>query len=378
MGENHLVPNSFQHPNFLIDRLDYYLTPEESKVLSKAVREILGWRDKIVERKAPIALSIFVDGKFSKDGERLCYGCGLGLGTVRNVLAKLDEFGILVKVGQATQAGQTYWLQDDESQIDWDALKSRRTKWDKDNAERTQKATEKSLISRGVTSDVRGNVGRQGEVTSDVREGVTSDVNKETQSLETQSLETQGGEPPARDYLTDVFNGNVNLREGEKLIQQAEWGINDPEHRQAMAAFLEASRLPIPRTKTTRGNWLSCVGDHIHICGTEQLEELYPRIIAHMRGDGLTVSRPGSVTNNLADWWAQEQNGGKHAPNNRTGRVPGSVPKYSVADPAAFGEQLQDDDGPGDPSPAPPAGFPTASRATCAPTSRPAIPSSAT
>jgi hypothetical protein len=39
----------------------------------------------------------------------------------------------------------------------------------------------------------------------------------------------------------------------------------------------------------------------------------------------------------------QRKNGGKHAPNNRTGRVPSRVPEYSVADPAAFGEQPPDD-----------------------------------
>jgi hypothetical protein len=37
------------------------------------------------------------------------------------------------------------------------------------------------------------------------------------------------------------------------------------------------------------------------------------------------------------------KNGGKHAPNNRIRRVPRNVPEYSVADPAAFGEQSPDD-----------------------------------
>jgi hypothetical protein len=192
-----LIPNSFQHPNILIDKLDYFLTPEESKVLSKAVREILGWEDKIEERKAPISLTVFVEGKFKKD-KRLAYGCGLGLQAVRNALNSLHKFGILIKVGQPTQDGQWYWLQDDESKINWKGLEARRAGWDAANTRRTRKATKKSLQSRGVTSDVRGNVGRKGGVTSDVRDEVTSDVNKETQS-ETQ-LETQEGGatlPPA-------------------------------------------------------------------------------------------------------------------------------------------------------------------------------------
>ena len=53
-----LVPNSFPHPNILVDQLSYYLTPAEEKVLNKAVREILGWHNKVESRKAAIALSI--------------------------------------------------------------------------------------------------------------------------------------------------------------------------------------------------------------------------------------------------------------------------------------------------------------------------------
>ena len=36
-------------------------------------------------------------------------------------------------------------------------------------------------------------------------------------------------------------------------------------------------------------------------------------------------------------------NGGKRATNNHPRRVPGSVPEYTVADPAAFGGELADD-----------------------------------
>lgn len=179
-----LIPNSFQHPNVLIDRLAYYLTPEENVVLDKAVREILGWHNKIESRKAPVSLSVFVDGKLNKEtGERLCLGCGLGIQTVRKALAALDEFKILVKVGKATQDGQLFWLQDDEAAIDWDALEERRAELDEKNLKKTRKATKASLKQRGVTSDVTpgGNVARNSGLTSDVGPGITSDVNKETQ-----------------------------------------------------------------------------------------------------------------------------------------------------------------------------------------------------
>ena len=274
MSENHLVPNSFQHPNFLIDKLDYYLTAEESKVLSKAVREILGWRDKITERKAPISLSVFVDGKFNKDGKRLCRGCGLGLQTVRNTLASLHKFGILLKVDQPTQDGQMYWLQDDESKIDWEALETRRAQWDEVNAKRTKKATKESLVSRGVTSDVRGNVGRKEGVTSDVNKGVTSDVNKETQGGAAEKTppeapsHTQNQEQNPFDELpvaidghqraVDQASGGTAIDPVERVAEHLRWlcvgpGVSLPTAPGGRKPYLKAARALLE--KTNAGDW---------------------------------------------------------------------------------------------------------------------------
>ena len=189
-----LIPNTFQHPNLYIDHLAYLLTAEEQVVLQKAVREILGWQDeRALKRRAHIALSVFVKGKFAKDGTQLCHGCGLGLQSVRAALSGLNKFGILIKTGRATQDGQLYTLQIDADKIDWEKLEERKTAKDEANRTKTEAATKASLERRGVTSDVRGNVGRNAGVTSDVMQGITWDVNKETQ-LETQ-LETQEEQP---------------------------------------------------------------------------------------------------------------------------------------------------------------------------------------
>jgi hypothetical protein len=211
IANGEIVPNSFQHPNIYEDWLAYYLTPQEHVVLGKAIREILGWEDKIAERKARIALSIFVDGKTNAAGDQLCLGCGLSLQAVRKALEALDCYGILRKEGTATQDGQMFYLQDDTGLIDWDGLARRRERWDRKNTQRTRKATEASLEARGITSDVTPNVTRypkpsgvtsdvtQGVAsdirpggTSDVGSGVTSDVNKETHN-ETQK-ETKKGD----------------------------------------------------------------------------------------------------------------------------------------------------------------------------------------
>jgi predicted transcriptional regulator len=104
---------------------------------------------------------------------------------------------------------------------------------------------------------------------------------------------------------------------GIDQLKRSGWNIRDPDHFQAMACFLDASRLPVPFDKSARKDWIGKVSEHLKIYGLEALRELYPLVIAHMRGDGLTVSRPGSVTNNLASYWAERKNGGKDGPHRR-------------------------------------------------------------
>lgn len=155
---NVALPNSFQHPNILIDKLAYFLTPEEEKVLNKAVREILGWQDKVETRRARIAISIFVEGKFKKDlpkveENRLAYGCGLSENTVRQVLKSLHTFGILTRVGEANRDGQEYELQLNERAIDWAELQKRRDEKQNKNKYRTETARELNPLNNGVLSD---------------------------------------------------------------------------------------------------------------------------------------------------------------------------------------------------------------------------------
>ena len=188
-----LIPNSFQHPNFYIDKLSYFLTPQENVVLDKAIREILGWDNKIEKRQARIALRIFVDGKFNREtGERLCYGCGLGISAIRKAIAALNEFGILIKVGDPCPIGQLFRLQDDIAQVKMAALELRREEQDAERKQRTAKA-------RGVLSDNRGIVGQKGGVLSDNTIGVLPDKRKETH-------EKPKGNPHGEDAASDDGN----------------------------------------------------------------------------------------------------------------------------------------------------------------------------
>ncbi len=152
-----LIPNSYQTHNYYVDLLHQFLTGEEVKVLDKAIREILGWTDRVSSRKAHISLSTFMDGKpgwvdeaghylgegvMRLLGNRMCYGCGLSVGALRSALDALNEFNILLKVGEPGPEGQCYWLQDDINQIDWTGLIERQEKKSKQNKRRVKAASQ--------------------------------------------------------------------------------------------------------------------------------------------------------------------------------------------------------------------------------------------
>jgi len=185
-----IIPNTFQHPNIFVDRLMYFLTPEEYVVLTFAIRRIIGFQTNIMSRKDNISLSQFTDGIVSESGEILSYGCGLGVQSVRNCLESLSKHKILIPTTEKPNPvkGQEYWLQENEAVIDWEALEERKQSRRITYQSRTKKATKESLKSRGYVAR-KGNVARKAPVTSDVTEGVTSDVN-------TKPTETHGNPLP--------------------------------------------------------------------------------------------------------------------------------------------------------------------------------------
>ena len=75
-GTASFVPNSYPTPNAFTDKLLHLMGPTEWKVLSFAIRHILGWQDKLAERKAVISLTMFTDGYITKGGDRY-FGTGL-------------------------------------------------------------------------------------------------------------------------------------------------------------------------------------------------------------------------------------------------------------------------------------------------------------
>jgi predicted transcriptional regulator len=118
------IENSYQMPNFITDFLDFYLTPTESKVLYRVVREILGWRHRVGDDKNVVAVTKILNGHRSVDGIDNCLGCGLGHETIQNALRNLCQYKILVKE-QRTQKGIVYKLNFNTRDYDMPALIAR-------------------------------------------------------------------------------------------------------------------------------------------------------------------------------------------------------------------------------------------------------------
>jgi hypothetical protein len=106
------IPNTFQTPNAIVDKLMFLLTDSEFRVLMYMVRHILGWQRKADMRRACISLSNFEDG-FSYDtpeGEVSYPGCGVGKNPIRNALKELQKYRIVEAIGEPKAIGQEWEL----------------------------------------------------------------------------------------------------------------------------------------------------------------------------------------------------------------------------------------------------------------------------
>jgi len=334
---NKIIPNSFQHPNWYEDTLAYFLTPQEQVVLNKAIREILGWYNKIEGRKARIALSVFVDGKFNKEtGDRLCYGCGIGLSAVRKAINALCRFKILDKVGDPTNDGQLYYLQPDADKIDMVALELRKEQQSAKHRERTSKARE-------VLSDNGGTVGQTPGVLCDSREGVLSDNNKETQRnpIETQHVASDApttilteeipspGQELTGDELLDAFELGQTPRQKVKPSKPflevmaepyAQWGRQSEEFQRQLARFGVRGRRvqelgwnleqkfgirPLwSKPKLVKG-WMAGLSDCLELA--ENDTQLVLDVARGMREEKLTIKNPYSLHGMIDDAMAKKR-----------------------------------------------------------------------
>ena len=198
MSKQSVIPRSFQYANVYIDHLLALLTGDEFKVFSFALREIIGWQDRISQRKAPIAISVFVDGKVV-GGVRVSRGTGLSITAVSNALSALKRFNILLPVGnQAGPRGQEYWIQDDVDKIDWDGLEerfARRKEVGKQRIARARNARKRSVPQNGSNDQKRSvpqnGSGEKRSVPQKAKRSVPQNGKRSVPQKERNTVETQ-------------------------------------------------------------------------------------------------------------------------------------------------------------------------------------------
>lgn len=124
MARESMLPNSFQTPNVVVDRLLWLLSGDELKIVAYVNRRTMGFQ----RRQDRISLAQFTEGTRSYSGEVLDYGTGLTKDTVRKALRALLKFGVIVETADNDRRnrGKEYALELDMSRIDWDGLKTRR------------------------------------------------------------------------------------------------------------------------------------------------------------------------------------------------------------------------------------------------------------
>lgn len=136
------IPNTYATPTAYVDDYLALLTGSEWKVLTYAIRRIMGFN----KTSDAISLSQFTNGITNRDGEVLDHGTGLCKKSVMDALDKLVEFNllILVKPGGKQQAAE-YALQLDATLVKNDLVLARHKEWNTRDQQRTEKA-------RGVVS----------------------------------------------------------------------------------------------------------------------------------------------------------------------------------------------------------------------------------
>jgi hypothetical protein len=136
--KSNFVPNSFQVPNLYVDEMFPLLDCEEQAMVIFACRRIFGWQ----KRTDRIAASQFADG------------CGIHIDTVTSRLKNLERFHILIQVSPNDfhkNEGPEWQLQLNDSAVDWDGLRARKTAKVESATRRTQAARDAAALKAQKT-----------------------------------------------------------------------------------------------------------------------------------------------------------------------------------------------------------------------------------
>lgn len=229
-AESKIVPNSFQTPNAYVDEAMHLLTPEECIVLFFIDRHILGWQEKVMERKGVISLTMIVEGYQSKKTGRWFHGTGLSRPTVNKCLDALTCYGFIVPEGKPTTKGQTWVLGD---YPDYDALRERQQENQKRINERMSKVRGKSDLPVNGTDGALVNVTTPEPTIYDLRkqrhlERQSSKTRKEKEELHISAVAdaiyapSNSDEMSAEEYCDWLNTPEPSVLEGNEKSAQDE------------------------------------------------------------------------------------------------------------------------------------------------------------
>lgn len=106
--------------------------------------------------------------------------------------------------------------------------------------------------------------------------------------------------PPSNVQVRVLFPaGAGNHTDAIREIERHGWHIRGADLLRVTAAFVDASGLPIPNAAASRNGWLKDIRQHLEDFGVGALEQAYPATVHKMQAEGLTISRPGSLTKTL-------------------------------------------------------------------------------
>jgi hypothetical protein len=269
--QSSFVPNSFQTPNAYVDEVMPYLTGEEFKVLTYAVRRILGFQ----KRQDRISISQFTDGTHSKDGGVLDKGTGLSIGTVKTCLKSLVDFGLMVRLDEndaKANEGVLWALQWDGSKVNWMALEDRYAKKQETGKKRISKA--RSVRQTHVTrqtpasgtehppvspTDPPPASGTETQYTSETHGNTEVNINKASLDLFKSKFGKFYGEREL--YRWAIFCDSIGPERAQEIV---DWAFKKEIHLANRAALLDSMETAARKwkTKPTKKQTVAQSGDY--------------------------------------------------------------------------------------------------------------------
>lgn len=265
-----ILLTGFFTPNAYIDRAMQHLLPQEFVVLSFAARHILGWRDKINERAAPISLEMFEHGFAYTDAdtgqERRFGGCGLGRSAISKCLQSLETFGLIERAGYVQDRGQMWRL---GQWPKWDLLEQRTAARAESNRKRTTKARANKgrIVAQYTEGEIASNddVNQGGRIVAQYIEGridESAEGGRIVAQYDGRIVGQTESNTSTNTSLKDCIAQNGDAHATASQSQANPDGEHPPSHTLMPSFAVETTPAPAaekPRAERPRNEWYDAI-----------------------------------------------------------------------------------------------------------------------